>query len=149
VKVKPTDLPAYRRPVIVTGIPVPIRRPATLPAVFRAAARLIAVNGHHQGDYCPDMGDRVLVTPHAERPLSIVGAIRCAVSGDPHVRSGLSELAVQVLAHRLEVDGEPPFSNEPLTLECHIDAWGDAEGRRAETVVAVLEAAGDAVEVAA
>lgn len=127
----------------------PQSRPATLSQVFRAAARLIVVNGHWQGDYCPDPFDRHVKTSHASRPLSIVAAIRCVVSGSPHRTTPLSEAAVQALAHRLEVDGEPPFNDTPLMLECHVAEWGDVEGRLAESVVAVLEAAADACEVSA
>ncbi|HEX5567422.1 MAG TPA: hypothetical protein VFY14_10950 [Streptomyces sp.] len=117
--------------------------------MFRAAARLIAVNGHWQGDYVPDAFDRVSSTDHAVRPLSIVAAIRCVCTGSPHRTSSLSERAIRVLAHRLEVGGEGPQDTDPFGLECHVAAWGDVEGRRTETVVAVLEAAGDATEVAA
>lgn len=127
----------------------PQARPMTIPGVFRAAARLIVVNGHWQGDYCPDPFDRHVKTPHAERPLSIVAALRCVVSGSPHRTTDLSEAAVKVLAHRLLVDGEPPFNDTTLMLECHVAEWGDAEGRTTESVVAVLEAAADATEVAA
>ena len=127
----------------------PQARPTTLPAVFRTAARLIVANGHHQGDDCPDPFDRISKTPHAERPLSIVAAIRCAVSGSPHRETPLAEAAVKTLAGRLEVDGEPAWNDEPYWLEGHVAAWGDVEGRRVESVVAVLEAAADAVEVTA
>lgn len=130
----------------------PQARPATVPAVLRAAARLIVANGHHQGDYCPDPFDRRTTTPHSSRPLSIVGAIRCVASphGDnPHRETPLSEAAVKVLAGRLEVDGEPAWNDEPFWLESHVAAWGDVEGRMVESVVAVLEAAADASEVAA
>ncbi|MFC9681338.1 hypothetical protein [Streptomyces sp. NPDC056948] len=127
----------------------PQARPTTLTAAFRSAARLIVANGHHQGDYCPDPFDRVSRTPHASRPLSIVAALRCVVSGSPHRTTELSEAAVKVLAHRLRVDGEPPVNGEPFTLECHVAEWGDVAGRTVESVVAVLEAAADANEVAA
>lgn len=121
-------------------------------SVFRAAARLIAVNGHHQGDYCPDPFDRRTVTPHAVRPLSIVAALRAVASphGDnPHRETELSEAAVRVLAGRLEVSGEPAWNDEPYYLEMHVAHWGDVEGRTTESVVAVLEAAADAAEVTA
>lgn len=124
-------------------------RPTTTTAVFRAAARLIATNGHYQGDYCPDVFDREMCIPHFLRPLSIVAALRCAVSGDPHVTSLLADEAMSVLALRLEVDGKGPFWGDIFSLEFHIAAWGDVEGRRTETVVAVLEAAADAVEAVA
>jgi len=135
--------------------PVPLHqapqaRPVTIPQVFRAAARLLAVNGLHQGDYCPDPFDRRSTSPHATRPLSIVAAIRCVASphGDnPHRETGLSESAVRVLAGRLEVDGEPAWNEEPFYLESHIADWCDVQGRTTESAVAVLEAAADAAEV--
>lgn len=127
----------------------PQARPTTVPAVFRAAARLLVANGHHQGDYCPDPFDRESKTAHALRPLSIVAAIRCVVAGSPHRETPLSEAAVHVLAGRLEVDGEGPWNEESFWLELHVANWGDVEGRTVESVVAVLEAAADASEVAA
>lgn len=127
----------------------PKARPTTLPAVFRAAARLVVANGHHQGDFCPDPFDRESKSPHALRPLSIVAAIRCVVSGSPHRETPLAEAAVKVLAGRLEVDGEGAWNDEPFWLELHVANWGDVEGRSLESVVAVLEAAADASEVAA
>lgn len=136
----------------VTHHPAALQQPATVPAVFRAAARLIVANGHYQGDYCPDAFDRRIKTHHSTRPLSIVAAIRCVTSphGDnPHRTTELSEAAVKVLADRLEVDGEPAWNNEPHHLEGHVANWGDVEGRTVESVVAVLEAAADASEVSA
>lgn len=145
---KPTDLPTRdQHPVLVTRITIP--RPATETGALRAAARLIARNGHYQNDLLPDPFDRVLTSPHALRPMSIVAALRCAVSGDPHVESLLADSALTALAVRLVVDGEGPRRGDMHSLEAHVDAWGDAEGRTAECVVAVLEAAADASEVAA
>ena len=144
----PTLTPAVA-PQVVALHKAPLPRRCPLSAVYRKAARLIAVNGHHQGDYFPDPFDRRLNTPHAERPLSIVAAIRCAVSGSPHRETALSEAAVKVLAHRLLVDGEPPFNDAAWVLECHVANWGDLPGRTVESVVAVLEAAADASEAAA
>lgn len=134
--------------------PVPLHqapqaRPSTVPQVFRAAARLLVVNGHWQGDYLPDPFDRYVKTPHASRPLSIVAALRCVVSGDPHQRMPLSDAAVLTLAHRLLVEGEEPANDEPETVAGHVNAWGDLEGRTTESAVAVLEAAADANAVAA
>jgi hypothetical protein len=117
--------------------------------VFRAAARLLAVNGHYQGDYCPDAFDREMCIPHFLRPLSIVAALRCAVSGDPHAYSVLADGAVSALALRLQVGGEGPFRGDIVSLELHVGAWGDVEGRTTESAVAVLYAAADAAEVAA
>ncbi|WP_241546703.1 DUF6197 family protein [Streptomyces sp. ScaeMP-e48] len=126
---------------------VPIPRPTTVPAVFRAAARLLAANGHHQGDYLPDPFNRRLKTPDAERPLSIVAAIRCVVTGVPRRFDPLAEEAIAVLAGRLEVDGEPAWNDEPDNLAIHVAAWGDVEGRTTECAVAVLYAAADATAV--
>lgn len=133
-------------PVVLPKPPLPRRSP--LSAVFRKAARLIAANGHFQGDYCPDVFDRRLMTPHAERPLSVVAAIRCAATGSPHRYDSLSEGAIEALAYRLEVEGEPPWSDAPRWLVNHVDCWGDTPGRTTESVVAVLESAADASAVA-
>lgn len=127
----------------------PQARPMTVPAVFRAAARVLAANGLYQGDFVPDAMDREMCIPHFLRPMSIVAALKCAVSGDPHVTSRLADEAIGVLALRLEVDGEPPLFGGIFDLEAHVDAWGDLEGRTTESAVAVLEAAADANEVAA
>jgi len=144
----PTNIPAGpRRTVRVVGIATP--RPTTVPAVFRAAARLIAANGHYQGDYLPDVFDREMCIPHMFRPMSIVAALRCAVSGDPHTNSLLADEAISVLALRLEVNRGGPFWGDIFSLEFHVAAWGDVGGRTTESVTAVLEAAADASEVAA
>lgn len=140
---------SFQTPEVLPLHRTPQARPTTIPAVFRAAARLIVVNGHWQGDYCPDPFDRHVKTPHADRPLSIAAALRCVVSGSPHRTTPLSEEAVKVLAGRLEVDGEPAWNDEPFHLEVHVANWGDVEGRLVESVVAVLEAAADASEVSA
>jgi hypothetical protein len=140
-----TSVPAYgRRPVLVTGVPVP--RPTTVAGVFRAAARLLAANGLHHGDYVADPFDRLTRTPHRARPMSLVAAIRCATTGDPHRTAPLSERAVSVLASRLEVGGlHAP--DDPVLREIHVDDWADVDDRRVEGVCAVLYAAADAVEV--
>ncbi len=126
----------------------PVARPATVPAVFRTAAHILATNGLYQGDFVPDTFDREMCIPHFLRPMSIVAALKCAVSGDPHLTSLLADEAISVLALRLRVDGEPPFYGGIFDLEAHIDSWGDLEGRSTESAVAVLEAAADASEVA-
>lgn len=122
--------------------PLPRRNP--LSAVFRKAARLIAVNGHFQGDHVPDPFDREMCIPHFLRPMSIVAAVKCAVSGDPHVTSLLADSAIARLA--LWLDGGPEYG-DIFSLEAHVDEWGDAQGRSVESVVAVLEAAADASAV--
>jgi hypothetical protein len=146
---EPTNWPTgNRRTLRVVGIPMP--RPTTLPAVYRAAARLIATNGHWQGDILPDPFDREISpieVPHDMRPMSIVAALRCVVTGDPHRNSLLADNAIAVLAVRLEVGGEGPFWGDIFSLEFHVAAWGDVEGRTTESACAVLEAAADACEV--
>ncbi|PVE04640.1 DUF6197 family protein [Streptomyces scopuliridis] len=129
---------------------VEVPRPTTVSAVFRAAARVIAANGHYQGDFVPDVFDREMCVPHFLRPMSIVAALKTAVTGDPHRTSLLADEAIAVLALRLEVNGEMgPFYGDIFSLEEHIAAWGDVPGRTVESVVAVLYAAGDAAEVSA
>ena len=53
----------------------PVARPATVPAVFRTAARILAANGLYQGNYVPDTFDREMGIPHFLRPMSIVAAM--------------------------------------------------------------------------
>lgn len=127
----------------------PIARPVTVPAVFRTAARILAANGLYQGNYVPDTFDREMCIPHFLRPMSIVAALKCATTGDPHLTSLLADAAIEVLAMRLRVDGEGPYYGGIFDLEAHVDGWGDAEGRSTESAVAVLEAAAGASEVAA
>ncbi|WP_129768256.1 hypothetical protein [Streptomyces sp. L-9-10] len=129
---------------------VDVPRPANVSAVFRAAARVIAANGHWQGDFVPDVFDREMCVPHFLRPMSIVAALKCATTGDPHATSLLADESIAVLALRLEVGGEMgPYWGDIFSLEEHIAAWGDVPGRTVESVVAVLYAAGDAAEVSA
>jgi len=128
----------------------PQARPTTLPGVYRAAARLLAANGLYQGgDFVPDTFDREMCVPHFLRPMSIVAALKCATTDDPHRTSLLADEAIAVLALRLEVDGEGPLFGGIFDLEAHVDAWGDVESRTTESAVAVLEAAADACEVSA
>ncbi|MFD3574726.1 hypothetical protein [Streptomyces sp. NPDC058644] len=150
MKTKPTDLPAGDRcPVLVTGITIPSRPPTTVREVERAAARIIAANGLFQGDLVEDTFNRRLTSPHTKRPMSIVAALNCAATGDPHRTSDLSRAAVSALAHRLLVQGQGPYAEDELALVFHVDAWGDVEGRTTESACAVLEAAADACGVAA
>ena len=121
----------------------PQAAPTDVPAVFRAAARLLAANGLHKGDFVPDSFDREMCVPHFLRPMSIVAALRTATTGDPHRTSLLSDQAIAVLALRLEVDGEGPLFGGIFDLEAHVDAWGDVESRTTESAVAVLERAAE------
>ncbi|MFF8953847.1 hypothetical protein ACF09I_34375 [Streptomyces sp. NPDC014940] len=121
----------------------PQARPTTVPGVYRAAARLLAANGLYKGDHVPDAMDREMCIPHFLRPMSIVAALKCATTGDPHRTSLLADEAIAVLALRLEVDGEGPLYGGIFDLEAHIDAWGDMESRSTESAVAVLERAAE------
>lgn len=142
--IRPTDLPAGHRRTVHVNIELP--RPTTLSGLFRAAARVLAGNGLHQGDYFPDaLSD--MHTPHASRPLSIVAALRCAATGDPRSYSLLANEALMELALRLTVDGDGPKHMDLFGLEDHVDSWGDVEGRTTECAVAVLYAAADAAAV--
>ncbi|NUR65982.1 MAG: hypothetical protein HOQ47_09485 [Streptomyces sp.] len=127
----------------------PVAEPTTVSGVYRAAARILSANGLYQGDFVPDVFDREICVPHFLRPMSIVAALKCATTGDPHRTSLVADEAIAVLALRLEVDGEGPLYGGIFDLEAHIDSWGDVEGRTTESAVAVLEAAADANEVAA
>jgi hypothetical protein len=113
--VAPTEVDSARRDATLDVLV----RATTLPQVYQFAARLIVKNGHHQGDYMPDPFDRRLTSLHIDRPLSIVAAIRAVANGNPHVMSPFSELAVRVLAHRLTVNGEGPFSETRPELAEH------------------------------
>ncbi|NUP19228.1 MAG: hypothetical protein HOZ81_24675 [Streptomyces sp.] len=127
----------------------PLTAPTSVSGVYRAAARLLAKRGLYQGDFVPDVFDREMCLPHAFRPMSIVAALKCATTGDPHRTSLLVDESIAVLALRLEVDGEGPLFGGIFDLEAHVDAWGDVEGRTTESAVAVLESAADANEVSA
>lgn len=127
----------------------PQARPTTVPGVYRAAARLLAANGLYKGDFVPDFADREMCIPHFLRPMSIVAALKCVTSDDPHRTTILADQAIAVLALRLEVDGEGPLLGGIFDLEAHVDAWGDVESRTTESAVAMLEQAADLNEVAA
>ncbi|MEV6076850.1 hypothetical protein AB0L80_17325 [Streptomyces sp. NPDC052069] len=142
--IRPTDVPAGHRRTVRVDVTIP--RPATVPALFRAAARLLAANGLYQGDYVPDVFDREMCIPHALRPMSIVAALKQASTGDHRADSLLADEAIARLALRLN-DG--PQWGDIFSLEAHVDEWGDVEGRTTESAVAVLYAAADAAEVAA
>ncbi|MET9098337.1 DUF6197 family protein [Streptomyces antibioticus] len=121
----------------------PQARPTTVPQTYRAAARILAVNGLHKGDFVADAFDRTTDVPHFLRPMSIVAALKCATTGDPHRTSLLADEAIARLALRLEVDGEGPLFGGIFDLEAHVDAWGDEESRSTESAVAMLERAAE------
>lgn len=123
----------------------PTSEHAALPSIFRTAARILAANTLHKGDFVADGFDRLSKTPHAERPMSIVAALNCAVTGDPHRPAAESREAIRVLAYRLTVRGEAPYAEDERALAFHVDEWGDDEARTTESAVAVLEQAADEV----
>jgi hypothetical protein len=140
----PTNTPSGARH------PLPIRfvmpRPTTVAGVLLAAARIVQAQGLWQGDYVPDPLDREMTVPHSARPMSLVAAIKCAVSGDPHHNSQLADMAIGYLA--LSLDGGPEFG-DIFSLEAHVEAWGDEPGRTGDDVVRMLELAATAPERAA
>ncbi|MFE5771403.1 hypothetical protein ACFQ7O_23920 [Streptomyces sp. NPDC056485] len=136
---QPTDL-RLGRTVRVIGVMPP--RPTTVPAVLHAAARILRATGLYRGDYVQDAFDREFTTPHTQRPMSVVAALRCAVSGDPHRLTVLADRALSELA--LAID-EGPVWGDVFSLEAHVDRWSDAPDRTAHEAAALL----DAVAVAA
>lgn len=140
----PTNIPTGdRRTALVILAPA---RPSTVPAVLLAAARIIQANGLWQGDYVPDAFDREMCVPHFIRPMSIVGAIRCAATGDPHRSSQLADTAIGFVA--LSIDGGP-YWGDVFSLEAHVNEWNDVPGRSGDEAVALLERLATAPEVAA
>ncbi|MFE0651397.1 hypothetical protein ACFVZH_22690 [Streptomyces sp. NPDC059534] len=130
----PTNLPAFdRRPVLVL---LPSPRPTTVPTVLLGAARILAANGLWQGDYVPDTFNREMCIPHFLRPMSIVAALKCAASGDPHRDSPIADQAISALAMSID-DG--PYWGDTRSLEAHVDEWGDEAGRSTDEAVALLE----------
>jgi hypothetical protein len=115
-----------------------------LPDLFWRAAQIIQTNGHHQGDYIPDPFSHVLRALPQERPMSIVAALRCAETGRPQRYGPASTGGIRFLAERLLVNDEPPFWTDDSSLEHHVAAWGDVEGRTAAEAVEVLLAAAEA-----
>ncbi|MFF7610702.1 DUF6197 family protein [Streptomyces lavendulae] len=130
---QPTDL-RLGRTVRVVGIDPP--RPTTVPAVLRAAARILRTTGLYQGEYVRDTFDRELTTPHSQRPMSVVAALRCAVSGNPHTLDVLADRALSEVAMAIE---EGPFWGDVVSLEAHVDRWSDAPDRTAEEAAALLD----------
>jgi hypothetical protein len=114
--------------------------------VLLAAARILAVNGLHQGDYLPDVFDRVTTTPHTTRPMSVIAAINCASTGNPHRTSQIGDTAMGVVA--LSIDGGP-YWGDFRSLEAHVEQWNDRPGRTADDAVALLELLASSSERAA
>ncbi|WP_282698059.1 hypothetical protein [Streptomyces sp. CC208A] len=140
----PTNVPTGdRRPVPVLLAPP---RPTTVPAVLLAAARIIETNGFWASDWVEDAFDRRLTTPHASRRMNLVGAIRCAVAGDPHRESQLADMAIGYVALSL---GDGPAWTDAFSLRAHVDIWAEEPGRTAANAVALLEYLAAAPERAA
>ncbi|MFE3578772.1 DUF6197 family protein [Streptomyces vinaceus] len=145
--IQPTDLPrADRRTVRVVGVTIPQARPGTVEAVLLAAASAIQTRGLHRGDYVKDPFNWNTESefPTYLRPMSAVGAIRYAATGDPQKTSQLADMAVSFLA--LSIDGGPIWT-DLLSLERHVEDWSDELS--AVEVVAFLELAATAPERAA
>ncbi|MFJ3923079.1 hypothetical protein [Streptomyces sp. NPDC090022] len=142
----PTDLPNGSRRTVLVALPVRRKAPTTVDGTLLAAARLLQVRGLWQGDYVPDAFDREMSIPHTLRPMSIVAAIKCVVSGNPHRDSLMADMAIGVLA--MAIDGGPAWT-DLFSLERHVDDWGDADGRTTDEAVALLEWVATAPERAA
>ncbi|MFF9910660.1 hypothetical protein [Streptomyces sp. NPDC013457] len=140
----PTNFPTGDRRTV--AVVFATARPTTVPTVLLGAARILQANGLWQGDYVPDSCDREMCVPHFLRPMSIVAAIRCSATGDPHASSQLADMAVGFVA--LSLDGGP-YYGDVFSLESHVDAWGDEPGRSADAAVALLEMLATAPECAA
>lgn len=143
----PTSLPhGSRRTVLVTLPPRPAS-PTTVEGVFLAAARLLQVRGLWQDGSVPDVHDREMICiPHYMRPMSVVAAIRCVVSGNPHRSSQLADTAIGVLA--LWIANGPAYG-DIFSLEAHVEKWNDQPGRTTDDAVALLEWVATAPERAA
>lgn len=99
--------------------------PTTVAEVLYRAAQLIRTNGLHHGDYVADPFNRNMDTPHCERPMDVVGALFCAVSGDPRVPSNLAWHAIGIIGRRVVVNGQPAWGTSIDDLERHLHAWSD------------------------
>ncbi|MEV6569989.1 hypothetical protein [Streptomyces sp. NPDC051577] len=117
-------------------VPLPVRPTLSVESVLLLAASAISVRGLHHGDYVADPFNWQTEQsfPTALRPMSVVGAIRYAATGDPQRSSQLADMAMNVLA--LSLDGGPVWT-DLLSLERHVEDWSD--GLTAVEAVAGLE----------
>ncbi|MFD6874495.1 MULTISPECIES: hypothetical protein [unclassified Streptomyces] len=128
--------------VAVSELPAALRvRPLvihanTVEATLTEAAWLLRTRGHWQGGSCPDASNREMCIPQWLRPMSIVAAIKCAVSGDPQSDSLIADNALAVVALSL---ADKPQYGDIFSLEEHIDSWGNEPDRSTDDVVAMLE----------
>ncbi|AZM91476.1 hypothetical protein [Streptomyces sp. W1SF4] len=144
-KPSPTSLPTGGRRTVLVALPPRPTAPDTVEEVLLAAARVIARLGIHHGDYVLDaLGLDGLDVPLYMRPMSVVGAIRYAATGNPQRSSLLADQAVNFLA--LSIDGGP-VRPDLLSLERHVEDWSD--GVDQVGAVALLEWVATAPERAA
>ncbi|MFE2323626.1 hypothetical protein ACFXD5_06830 [Streptomyces sp. NPDC059385] len=135
-KPSPTDLLHGSRRTVLVALPVRPAAPTTVEGTLLAAARLLQKRGLWQGDYVPDALDREMCIPHTLRPMSVLAAIKCVVSGNPHRDSLLADNAIGVLAVAID-DG--PYYGDIFSLEAHVEKWNDEPGRTVDEAVALLE----------
>lgn len=112
------------------------QRTADVRDVFAGAAKLTSLYGIHRGDLVEDPYSRRLQSPVHQRPMSVVGALNCAVSGDPRIPSNLSWAALVQLGTRVRVDGESAEGESLEDFQRHVEAWSDVTPK--ETAIAVL-----------
>lgn len=144
---QPTDPPRGDRRTVRVILPMLPLVPATATVedVLRAAAGALQSRGLHHGDYVAGALDNFEdAFPKCLRPMSVVGAIRYAATGNPQRTSQLADQAVGFLA--LSLDGGPDRL-DLLSLESHVEAWSD--DATTDAVVAFLELAATAPECAA
>jgi hypothetical protein len=103
-----------------------MHHPTDRHSVIAQAARIIETNGLWHGDYVPDVFNRRTSTPHHARPMSVVAALNCAVTGDPRTPSNLSWAALRTVARVVRVEGEPAWSESIEDQERHVDSWSDS-----------------------
>lgn len=94
--------------------------PATVAAVFAAAADRLVVNGHHVGDFMPGaLSVPDSQSPMVERPLSVAAAIQMAATGHPLDGCFLSRRALCLLADHV--------SDVKVRMDDEFDAYGQLD----------------------
>lgn len=96
--------------------------PATVAAVFAAAADRLVLNGHHVGDFMPGaLSVPDSQYPMVERPLNVAAAIQMAATGQPLDTCFLSRRALWLLAdHVAEVEVQV---DDEFDSYSQLDAW--------------------------
>jgi hypothetical protein len=103
-----------------------ITQPTDRHGVLARAAQIIQAQGLNHGDFVLDPFNRRSTTSHRTRPMSVVGAIQCAVSGDPRTPSNLAWDAIITLSRVVQVDGQVAWSGSIEDRERHVEAWSDS-----------------------